>query len=478
MNTQQLNINYQHFFEKSVNLLCVANVEGYFLKVNHAFEGFLGYTEKELLSHSFLDFIHPNDIDKTLQELSELALGKTTFSFQNRYRTKQGNYINLLWNAKVDRKSGFIYAAAMNVTEMQMMQTILHDTQRIAKVGGWEVDFKANSIYWSEGVYLIHDLPLSYEITLEKAINFYHPNSIDTITKAVNEVMEKGTSYDLELQIITAKGRTIWVRAKGEAVKENGEVMKIKGTFQDIDEIKNTKSQLQETIRTLERTNKDLEQFAYVASHDLIEPLRMVASFVQLLKRRYTNELDGTAHEYINFATEGVVRMKLLIQQLLEYSKIGHHQEHCVPTNFYLLFKDVLVELRTIIQERNAHIELPEVPIICCYPKDMKLLFKNLIHNAIKFNNNVLPIIKIKLEETDNEWLFKIEDNGIGIDMAYHDKAFVIFQRLNRRDQFEGTGMGLALCKKVIELHHGAIWFESEIGKGTNFFLKFPKITH
>ena len=171
MDSKHLKINYKHFFEENVNLLCIASLEGYFVKVNNAFENLLGYTEKELLTYSFLDFIHINDIDKTVAELANLAAGKTIFAFQNRYRTKSGNYVSLLWNAKVDKSSGFIYASATDVSASQLVRTVLHDTQRLAKVGGWEVDFKANKIYWSEGIYLIHELPLSYEVTLEKAIN-------------------------------------------------------------------------------------------------------------------------------------------------------------------------------------------------------------------------------------------------------------------------------------------------------------------
>ncbi|MGB1207424.1 MAG: ATP-binding protein [Chitinophagales bacterium] len=475
MNPQYLNIDYQHFFEENVNLLCVASLDAYFIKINKAFEQQLGYTKAELLSRSFLDFVHINDVDKTISELANLALGKTTLSFQNRYRTSQNKYINLLWNAKVDEKSGLIYASATNVTEMQMMQTVLHDAQRIAKVGGWEVNFNDNNIYWSEGVYLIHELPLNYEITLEKAINFYHPSFVDAITNAVNNAIENGVAYDLELQIITAKGRTIWVRAKGEAVKENGKVMKIKGTFQDIDEIKNTRNKLHETIKALETSNRDLEQFAYVASHDLIEPLRMVSSFVQLLRRRYINQLDEEAQEYINFATDGTNRMKLLIEQLLEYSKIEYKQAKCIPTNFNQLFETVLLEFKPIIEKRQINIQIAEFPTICCYPKSMKILINNLIDNAIKFNKSALPTIKVDIKELDNEWQFQITDNGIGIDIAYHDKVFIIFQRLNKRYEFNGTGMGLALCKKVMDIHHGHIWFESELGEGTTFFFKFPK---
>lgn len=223
--------------------------------------------------------------------------------------------------------------------------------------------------------------------------------------------------------------------------------------------------------RTLElkRSNEDLEQFAYVASHDLQEPLRTVTSYVQLLARRYKDKLDPDANDFINFAVDGSARMRTLIQSLLEYSRVNSKRPF-EDINMNNLLNTLLMNLGESIKENNAIIKSDPLPDIFGDPILINQLFQNLLTNAIKFKRDGNPEIKISGKKINNEYLFSVKDNGIGIPKEYANKIFIIFQRLHEAEKFPGTGIGLAICKKIVERHGGKIWFESEPGQGTTFF--------
>jgi hypothetical protein len=226
----------------------------------------------------------------------------------------------------------------------------------------------------------------------------------------------------------------------------------------------------EQLLRQLMKSNKELEQFAYVASHDLQEPLRMVASFTRLLERRYKDRLDQDAREFIHYAVDGALRMQTLIDDLLAYSRVGARDIRFVPTDCNHPLNQALSNLRVAVEESQAIITRGTLPTIPCNASQMTQLFQNLISNAIKFRGTATPRIHIAAESKQNEWLFSVRDNGIGIDPRYKEQVFKIFQRLHSRDEYAGTGIGLALCMKIVELHKGAIWLESELGKGATFY--------
>ena len=235
-----------------------------------------------------------------------------------------------------------------------------------------------------------------------------------------------------------------------------------------------SRDELNKIMLELERSNKELQQFAYVASHDLQEPLRMVASFTQLLERRYQDKLDSDAKEFIHFAVDGAGRMQKLIDDLLVYSQVGSQKTPFEPTDCNFLLDQVTANLRVAIDEDHAILTRDDLPIVDCNASQMTQLFQNLISNAIKFRGKQPPRIHISAERKGNEWLFSIKDNGIGIDPQYKEKIFKIFQRLHSRDEYPGTGIGLALCKKIVEYHGGTFWVESDIGKGATFYFTLP----
>lgn len=246
--------------------------------------------------------------------------------------------------------------------------------------------------------------------------------------------------------------------------------------IRDITERKQYEEKLKSTIDELNRSNRDLEQFAYVGSHDLQEPLRMVNSYAQLFERKYRGKLDDTAEEYLNFLTEGARRMQHLIKALLEYSRINSAADDQKVIDINEAVKTALKNLRLQIQESQAAIEYDNLPRVRANFSQIVQLMQNLISNSIKYRNNAPPKIKISAEADKDSWIFSVQDNGIGIDKEYYEKIFQLFQRLHAREDYPGTGIGLALCKKIVEHHGGKIWVKSEEGKGSAFYFTIPKL--
>jgi signal transduction histidine kinase len=229
-------------------------------------------------------------------------------------------------------------------------------------------------------------------------------------------------------------------------------------------------------VRTeeMERSNKDLQQFAYVASHDLQEPLRMVSSYVQLLQRRYQGKLDDDADDFIGFAVDGATRMQNLIQGLLSYSRINTHGNPLSLTDIEEVFGQVLTNLALAIAESGAKITHESLPKVEADATQLVQLFQNLIANAIKFCNRRPPQIHVTAKRKASDWVFSIRDNGIGLDPDYADRIFTIFQRLHSRMDYPGTGLGLAICKRIVERHGGSIWVTSTPGQGATFHFTLP----
>ena len=231
---------------------------------------------------------------------------------------------------------------------------------------------------------------------------------------------------------------------------------------------------LEKTVADLERSNHELEQFAYVASHDLQEPLRMVGSFTQLLDQRYGDRLDKDGREFITYAVEGAHRMQELIQSLLVYSRVGSRGAQFTQTDCRAVVDGVLTDQRSVIEESGGDITVSSLPQLPADAAQLGHLFHHLVVNAIKFRSQRPLTIRISAEEHDGEWHFAVQDNGIGIDPQYADRIFTLFQRLHTRDRYPGTGIGLAICKKIVQQHGGRIWVDSQPDRGATFHFTLP----
>jgi PAS domain S-box-containing protein len=242
----------------------------------------------------------------------------------------------------------------------------------------------------------------------------------------------------------------------------------------DVTERKRMEQRLDSTLADLQRSNAELEQFAYIASHDLQEPLRMITSYVQIIEEDYTGKLDADADEYIAFTVDGAKRMQTLIDDLLAYSRVGTRGEPFMPTSMNRVLSEAIANLEVAIEESHAVVTHDQLPTVLGDESQLIQLFQNLLGNAIKFRGDDAPMIHVGVEETKDGWVFSVRDNGIGIDIQYAERIFTVFQRLHARDDYPGTGIGLAVVKKIVERHGGRIWVESEPAQGSTFYFTLP----
>jgi light-regulated signal transduction histidine kinase (bacteriophytochrome) len=242
------------------------------------------------------------------------------------------------------------------------------------------------------------------------------------------------------------------------------------GIFWDITERRRAEESLKQYIADLARSNAELEQFAYAASHDLQEPLRMVSSYTQLLAQRYQDKLDADANDFIAYAVEGANRMQRLINDLLAYSRVGTRGRLFESTDCNFALGQARANLSAAIEESNALVTNDELPTVMADEAQLAQLFQNLVGNAIKFHSQEPPRVHVSAEQEGNEWVFSVRDNGIGVDPQYHERIFIIFQRLHGKEEYPGTGIGLSISKRIVERHGGRIWVESEPGKGSTFY--------
>lgn len=279
----------------------------------------------------------------------------------------------------------------------------------------------------------------------------------------------------VDTSVVTKDGRHVAVSLSGSVMRdEDGEIQGMVCVAQDITERKRTQEILERQTQELARSNSELEQFAWVASHDLQEPLRMVASYTQLLSKRYKGKLDADADEFIAFAVDGATRMRRLINALLELSRVGTRGKDFEATDCDAIYDRTLVNLQGLVEESGAVVTHDRLPTVMGDVTQLGQLFQNLIANAIKFRGDEQLTVHVGAEQRNGHWEFCVRDNGIGIDPEYAERIFVVFQRLHGKGDRPGTGIGLSICKKIVELHGGRIWVKSQPDEGAAFYFTLP----
>ena len=434
-------------------------------------------------THSY--FKNSEDRDFAIEQLKKH--GKYT-DYEVEARRKDGTYFWVSQNAqnyyddqgKIQGRESIVRDITVRKgieAALKKSERSLDEAQHISHIGSWEWNIKTSDITWSKELYSIYGVdPNNFIPTLHSFADYLHPDDQEYVDKITEQIITEGKSVNFDFRIILDNGSIRILNTLAEISKfdKNGNPLRVVGTNQDITERKEIELKLNENIEKLAQSNKELEQFAYITSHDLREPLRMITSFLQLLERRYKDQLDQNANEFIGFAVNGAKRLDAMTNDLLKYSKITNEKRDIIPVNFEHVLEHTLTNLKVQIEENNAIITHDPLPTINGNEELKIQLFQNIIGNAIKYRSQKTPKIHISAIKEKNQYIFSIKDNGIGMSPKHLEKIFTIFQRLHTQEEYEGTGIGLAIAQKIVHQQGGQIWAESEPRKGTTFYFTIP----
>ena len=483
--------NYETLFELSPAYMALLDASGKIKKVNKKAEEFAGIPREKLIGMHFTDlgFLH-EELDIRVERVSKVLNGEPVKSFETRIVENNGD-ISWLYTQfellKKGNKPSDILIICNDITGLKRTECNLKHSEKkfrqIAENIGevfWIIDPKMSKIIyvspayeriWGRTCQSLYDDPKSW-------IDAVHPEDRDMTMERIWGQSDKieEVSNGFEYRVVRPDGKVVWIWTQAFLIKdEYGEVSRITGVASDITGYKNAEQEIKNLLVELKRSNEELQQFAYVTSHDLQEPLRTIASFTQLMERRYKGKLDEDADEFMGYIVDASVRMKQMIMDLLEYSRVGTRQEMFQDISMESKLNDVLVNLNDLIERNRAEITHDPLPAVSGDESQLLLLLQNLITNAIKFRKeDEPPRIHISAACEKNEYIFSIADNGIGIEEQYFNRIFTIFQRLHTRDEYQGTGIGLSVAKRIVERHGGQIWVESEFGEGSTFYFTIP----
>ncbi len=447
----------------------------------------------------WLDLVHPDDREKVELSLNKKLKDTLTNKWYEEYRfkTAQGEYRDVMENGYILRdefgKAKRMIGVLRDVTRLREYEKELesaNERYRFATKATsdaiWDYNAEDGSVFWGAGFENLFGYKLkNLKPDLSPWYDNIHPEDRERIDKSYKEAINDNTEiWEEEYRFKNIHGQYLDVFDRGFIVRDKkGKAKRMVGAIQDITRKKQYENSLEKLNLDLKKranelaiSNAELEQFAYVASHDLQEPLRMVTSFLTQLEKKYGDILDEKGLLYIDFAVDGAKRMRQIILDLLEFSRVGRTEDKLEAVDINDVLNDVKHLYRKQIADKKVRIKSESLPVINAPKSPIRQVFQNLISNAVKYSKEgVTPEINIKYNETEDFWEFTIQDNGIGIEQEYFDRIFVIFQRLHRREEYSGTGMGLAVTKKIIENLGGKIWLESREDEGTTFHFTISK---
>lgn len=482
---------FKALFEHASLSILVADESGIIRLVNPGTEKLFGYTKKEL-SGQQVELLIPLELRDNHRNYRQqyfdspkarpMGFGRDLFARHKDGRTFPVE-ISLGHYKLGDRKMAVAFIT--DISERKRQEEILRireETTRLIMNSALDaiicIDTEARITVWNpqaekifgwkakevQGLLLTETIiPLQYRAAHERGFKHFLSTGEGPILNQVIEVSalnNSGKEFPIELTIVP--------------IKQEGTLF-FCAFLRDITERKSAEQRQKEYSNELKQKNIELEQFAYVVSHDLQEPLRTVSGFVDLLRRHYKGKEDETSGRYINFITEASQRMRNLVKDLLDYSRLGRERK-LEQIDCNLVVQDVQSDLAIAIRESHAEVKTENLPVIFGYRTEIKQLFQNLLSNSLKFRKqDDIPIISVWAEDQHDYWKFTVRDNGIGIHKRHWERIFVIFQRLHLKNEYEGTGIGLSHCKKIVELHEGKIWLESQPGQGADFLFTIKK---
>lgn len=479
---------FRDIFVHAISGMALIALDDRFIRVNAALCQMLGYSEQQLLNRKCQSLLHPEDAETEREYIHKLLGGiQQRYETSTRYLHKDGS-IRWLQSSRVllrdhNNIPRYFLAQAADISQHVALEEAVRLSeerfQLIAKGssdGIWDWNIITGEMFYSARFrqllgYDQEELDNKFG-ALESLL---HPNERDQTLEAMRAHLRHRLAYDVEHRLRLKSGRYRWFRSRGQALwNEHNQPLRMLGSITDIGAQKQAEAVLRQTVANLRRSNTELEQFAYVASHDLQEPLRMVSSYLQLLQRRYHGKLGVDGNDFIAYAVEGARHMQKLIKDLLAYSRVSTQGQPFELTDCGIVLERVLVNLSLSMRQSQAQISHGPLPTVWSDPEQLALVFQNLIANAIKFHGDAPPKVHISAQRQEHDWLFAFRDEGIGIDPQYFKRIFIIFQRLHTRDKYPGTGIGLAICNKIVERHGGHMWLESQRGRGSTFYFTIP----
>jgi len=460
------------------------STESRFVRWNSMFEVVTGYSGDEISQMSPLDLFEDHDKEKVGQTIGHVfANGASDIAAG--FRHKDGTTTAYYFTGTRKELGGIPYVIGMgtDITSLREAEAAVRASEEKFRTlvettsdWLWELD---KDIVYTYASPQIRDL-LGYEpedIIGKTPFDLMPAESREDVRIALEEVVASHQSFTGRESVhVHRDGHRVVLETSGRPILDpEGRLIGYRGIDRDITARKDVEKKLSALLEELQRSNTELEQFAYVASHDLQEPLRMVASYTQLLERRYHDALDDDARDFIAYAVDGANRMQRLINDLLAFSRIQTKGREFTQVDLNAVLGQSRANLARAIDDASAVVTNDELPTVMADEAQLVSVFQNLVSNALKFHSNHAPRIHVEVRNVESFWDISVADNGIGISADFFDRIFVIFQRLHTRDEYPGTGIGLALCKRIIERHGGRIWVESTVGEGTTFHFTLAK---
>ena len=485
---------YKAIIDNTINAFLLSDAAGKILDVNETACNLLSYTKQELLQLSRRDVfeLEASDYLKAVDERKKtgIASGEVYVITKTGKRVPIAFTTSVFYTAEGEERLSSI---GVDITDKKLAEDkIKKSHERFVNVSKatfdavWDWDIKTKQLYLGDGFRELFGYQVNENENFTTWSQHIHPEDRANIIKnRLNKIVQNDQlNWKDEYRYIRSDGSTAYVSDRGILLKNDEGTYRMIGAMQDITDLKENELAITDLNKNLKKqaddlavSNEELERFAYVTSHDLQEPLRMVTSFLQLLQKKYDSQLDETAQKYIHFAVDGAGRMKTLILDLLEFSRISSVKVPHTNIDLNDIVTKSLKALKQVIDESGAIINISILPHVCGNEFQLMQLFQNLISNAIKYRDGEAPEIKIGYTESANHWQFYVKDNGIGIDEKFFEKIFIIFQRLHNKNEFNGTGIGLAICKKIAEMHGGKIWLKSSKNNGSTFYFTIDKKT-
>ncbi len=471
--------------------------------VNKQFENTLGYLNDDIINKNLLitDLICINQKNRLIHKLENIQEENSSMNFNvfnvKSKNNKKCNYF--IYISKIDNYDEISYVLIFHPDNSTFSTPFIsYDTRELffeqyknEDLGTFERNIIEDIFVWTDGMYAIYEVDKDYkELTTEFMVSFIHPTNKEIISKEIYNAIENCLDLNIEYKIVTQKNNVKIIKCILKTViNDNGIPVKLIGSIRDLTNHSLIEENLKNKVEELHNSNKELEDFAYIASHDLQEPLRKITTFSGRLSEKYKDVLQGEGLMYLNRMTASAENMRSLINNLLDFSRISKTMHVFEPVNLNTILKNVKVDLELVIDETKTVIENQNLPIIDAISSQMKQLFTNLLSNAIKFlKPDLAPHIKIEISNISDQEIinrglslgikyFKIQitDNGIGFEPDYAVKIFQVFHRLHGKSEYPGSGVGLAICKKIIENHHGVIYAENIDTIGSKFLFILPE---